>query len=309
MGRYVIRRLLQMIPVFIGTTFLIYFMVYQLGGDPIAAMFGDKAADPVFVRQMREEYHLNDPLIVQYWYYLTGLLQGDFGTSFSGIPVADELERAFPISIRLALVAFAIEIVFGIGAGLLAGLRRGKLADSVVLVTTLIVISIPVFVLGSVLQYWLGLQWKVFPAVATPGDPTWEDLILPGIVLGGLSLAFVARLTRTSVAENLRSDFVRTATAKGLPRRRVVTVHLLRNSLIPVVTFLGADLGALMAGAIVTEGIFNVDGVGRLIYLAVLKHENATVVGAVAALVIVYLVMNLIVDLLYAVLDPRIRYV
>lgn len=309
MGRYVIRRLLQMIPVFIGTTFLIYFMVYQLGGDPIAAMFGDKAADPVFVRQMREEFHLNDPLIVQYWYYLTGLLQGDFGTSFSGIPVADELRRAFPVSIRLALVAFAIEIVFGIGAGLLAGLRRGRFADSIVLVTTLVVISIPVFVLGSVLQYWLGLQWQVFPAVATPGDPTWEDLILPGIVLGSLSLAFVARLTRTSIAENLRSDFVRTATAKGLPRRRVITVHLLRNSLIPVVTFLGADLGALMAGAIVTEGIFNVDGVGRLIYLSVLKHENATVVGAVAALVIVYLVMNLIVDLLYAVLDPRIRYV
>ncbi|WTW95261.1 ABC transporter permease [Streptomycetaceae bacterium NBC_01309] len=309
MGRYVIRRLLQMIPVFIGTTFLIYFMVYQLGGDPIAAMFGDKAADPVFVRQMREEFHLNDPLIVQYWYYLTGLLQGDFGTSFSGIPVADELKRAFPISIRLALIAFAIELVIGIGAGLLAGLRRGKFADSVVLVTTLIVISIPVFVLGYVLQYWLGLQWNLFPATATPGDPTWSDLILPGIVLGSLSLAFVARLTRTSIAENLRADFVRTATAKGLPRRRVVTVHLLRNSLIPVVTFLGADLGALMAGAIVTEGIFNVDGVGRLIYLAVTKHESATVVGAVAALVIVYLVMNLIVDLLYAVLDPRIRYV
>ncbi|WP_436778379.1 ABC transporter permease [Yinghuangia sp. YIM S09857] len=309
MGRYVIRRLLQMIPVFIGTTFLIYFMVYQLGGDPIAAMFGDKAADPVFVRQMREEFHLNDPLIVQYWYYLTGLLQGDFGTSFSGIPVADELQRAFPVSIRLALVAFTIEIVVGVGAGLLAGLRRGKLADSIVLVTTLIVISIPVFVLGYVLQYWLGLKWNVFPATATPGTPTWSDLILPGIVLGGLSLAFVARLTRTSIAENMRADYVRTATAKGLPRRRVVTVHLLRNSLIPVVTFLGADLGALMAGAIVTEGIFNVEGVGRLIYLAVTKHESATVVGAVAALVIVYLVMNLIVDLLYAVLDPRIRYV
>ncbi len=308
MGRYVIRRLLQMIPVFIGTTFLIYFMVYQLGGDPVAAMFGDKAADPVFVRQIRAEYHLDDPLIVQYWHYLTGLLHGDFGTSFSGIPVADELERAFPISIRLALIAFAIEIVIGIGAGLLAGLRRGKFADSVVLVTTLIVISIPVFVLGYLFQYFLGTEWGLFPSTATPGDPTWSDLVLPGIVLGSLSLAFVARLTRTSIAENLRADYVRTATAKGLPRRRVVTVHLLRNSLIPVVTFLGADLGALMAGAIVTEGIFNVDGVGRLIYLAVTKHENATVVGAVAALVIVYLVMNLIVDLLYAVLDPRIRY-
>ncbi|MFJ8741893.1 ABC transporter permease [Embleya sp. NPDC127516] len=308
MGRYVVRRLLQMIPVFIGTTFLIYFMVYQLGGDPIAAMFGDRGADPVFVRQMREEFHLNDPLIVQYWYYITDLLQGDFGTSFNGRPVADELKRAFPVSIRLAMIAFAIEVVVGVGLGLLSGLRRGKFVDTLVLAGTLVVISIPVFVLGTVAQFWLGSEWGIFEATATVGDATWSQLLLPGIVLGSLSLAFVARLTRTSVAENMRADYVRTATAKGLPRRRVVTRHLLRNSLIPVVTFLGADLGALMAGAIVTEGIFNVDGVGRLIYLAVTKHESATVVGAVAALVMIYLVMNLIVDLLYAVLDPRIRY-
>ncbi|MGA4540177.1 ABC transporter permease [Uniformispora flossi] len=307
MGRYIIRRLLMMIPVFIGTTFLIYFMVYKLGGDPISAMFGDRGADPVFVAQKRAEYHLDDPFFVQYWYYLTGLLKGDFGTSFSGIPVWDELKNAFPISLRLALIAFAIEIVIGVTAGLLAGLRRGKFADSVVLVATLVVISIPVFVLGFVLQYWLGLKWGVFAATAST-EPTWSELILPGIVLGSLSLAFVARLTRTSIVENIRADYVRTATAKGLPRRRVVTVHLLRNSLIPVVTFLGADLGSLMAGAIVTEGIFNVNGVGRLIYLAVTKHESATVVGAVAFLVIIYLFMNLIVDLLYAVLDPRIRY-
>ncbi|GAA4963903.1 ABC transporter permease [Yinghuangia aomiensis] len=307
MGRYIIRRLLMMIPVFIGTTFLIYFMVYKLGGDPISAMFGDRGADPVFVAQKRAEYHLDDPFFVQYWYYLTGLLQGDFGTSFSGIPVWDELKNAFPISLRLALIAFAIEIVIGVTAGLLAGLRRGKFADSMVLVATLVVISIPVFVLGFVLQYWLGLKWGVFAATAST-EPTWSELILPGIVLGSLSLAFVARLTRTSIVENIRADYVRTATAKGLPRRRVVTVHLLRNSLIPVVTFLGADLGSLMAGAIVTEGIFNVNGVGRLIYLAVTKHESATVVGAVAFLVIIYLFMNLIVDLLYAVLDPRIRY-
>lgn len=308
MGRYVVRRLLQMIPVFIGTTFLIYFMVYKLGGDPIERLFGDKGADPVFVKQMREQLHLNDPLIVQYWNYLTNLLQGDFGTTLQGLSVADELKQAFPVSIRLAVIAFAIEVVFGIGLGLLSGLRRGRFIDSVVLVATLVVISIPVFVLGFVLQYWLGLKWHVFDATADVGTPTWSQLMLPGIVLGSLSLAYVARLTRTSIAENLRADYVRTATAKGLPRRRVVTRHLLRNSLIPVVTFLGADLGSLMAGAIVTEGIFNVNGVGRLIYLSVVRKESATVVGAVAALVMIYLVMNLIVDLLYAVLDPRIRY-
>jgi oligopeptide transport system permease protein len=308
MGRYVVRRLLQMIPVFIGTTFLIYFMVYKLGGDPISAMFGDKAADPTFVSEMRKQYHLDQPLLLQYWHYISNLVQGDFGTSFSGLPVSEELSIAFPVTIRLALLAFAIEIVFGIGLGLLAGLKRGKFVDSAVLAGTLVILSIPVFVLGFILQYWLGTKWGVFEATADVGTPTWSQLMLPAIVLAGLSMAYVARLTRTSVVENMRADYVRTATAKGLPRRRVVTVHLLRNSLIPVVTFLGADLGGLMAGAIVTEGIFNIDGVGRLIYLAVTKKESATVVGAVAALVIVYMVMNLIVDLLYAVLDPRIRY-
>ncbi|MFH9421457.1 ABC transporter permease [Streptomyces sp. NPDC017529] len=306
MGRYVIRRLLQMVPVFIGTTFLIFVMVYAIG-DPIAAMFGDRTPDPATAAAIRESLHLNDPLWSQYLQYMAGIFQGDFGTSFNGTPVVELMGNAFPNTIRLTLVAFVIELVVGLTLGVIAGLRRGRLVDTGVLVFTLLVISIPTFVTGYVLQYFVGvkLAWAA-PAVSI--DATLDELLLPGIVLAGVSLAYVSRLTRTSIAENLRSDYIRTATAKGLPRRRVVTVHLLRNSLIPVVTFLGTDIGGLMAGAVVTERIFNIQGVGYQLYQGILRQNSPTVVGFVTILVVVFLAANLLVDLLYAVLDPRIRY-
>lgn len=307
MGRYVARRLLQMIPVFFGSTLLIFLMVHFTPGDPIAARFGSRGADPAIVQQLREQFHLNDNVFVQYLYYLKGIATLDFGTAYSGQPVLEIMKDAFPVTIKLALVAFAIEIAIGLPLGLVAGLRRGGVFDSSALVGTLLVISIPVFVLGFVLQFFLAIKFGWFSPTVGAGAPV-SELLLPGIVLGSLSVAYVLRLTRTTVAENLRADYVRTATAKGLGRRRVVTVHLLRNSLIPVVTFLGADLGALMGGAIITEGIFNVPGVGGSIYQAVRIGENPTVVSFVTVLVMVYLLANLAVDLLYAVLDPRIRY-
>ncbi|KOG91065.1 ABC transporter permease [Streptomyces varsoviensis] len=308
MGRYILRRLLQMIPVFIGTTLIIFLMVYALPGDPVKALFGDKAADPATVLRLKHQFGLDKPLLEQYWTYLTNLVQGDLGTSFSQRPVTDILTDAIPVTIRLSLVAFAIEIVLGIGLGMLAGLKRGKLVDQLVLVVTLVVIAIPVFVLGYVAQSVLGNELHLI-------DPTVNDsndlsqLLLPGIVLASVSLAYVSRLTRTSIAENIRADYIRTAIAKGMPKRRVVGIHLMRNSLIPVVTFLGTDLGALMGGAIVTEGIFNVQGIGNTLYRAVLQADGPLVVGLVTFLVVVYLVASLLVDLLYAVLDPRIRYV
>jgi oligopeptide transport system permease protein len=307
LGRYVARRLLQMIPVFLGATLLIFLMVFALPGDPIEGLFGERAANPAVVAQLRAEYNLDEPLWKQYLLYLQGILTLDFGTTFSGRAVTDVLAEAFPVTLRLALVAFAFEMVLGVGLGLLAGLRRGGLFDGSTLVATLAVISIPIFVLGFVLQFVLGVKLGWVNPTVGAGAP-WRDLLLPGIVLGSLSVAYVLRLTRTTVAENMRADYVRTATAKGLPRQRVVTVHLLRNSLIPVVTFLGADLGALMGGAIVTESIFNVPGVGFTIVRALRLRESVTVVSFVTVLVLVYLLANLIVDLLYAVLDPRIRY-
>jgi oligopeptide transport system permease protein len=308
MGRYVARRLLQMIPVFIGTTLLIFLMVYALPGDPVRALFGDKGADPATVASIRHDLGLDQPILVQYWHYLTGLLQGDFGTQIaSRRPVTDVLADAFPVTIRLAALAFLIELVFGIGLGILAGMRAGSLIDSGVLIFTLLMISVPVFVLGFIFKTVFAVQlgW-VDPNVSN--DPKWGELVMPAVVLAGLSLAYVARLTRTSIAENLRSDYMRTAVAKGLPQSRVIGVHLMRNSMIPVVTFLGTDIGALMGGAIITEGLFNIKGVGGTIFESIQRREGTTLVGLVTVLVLVYLATSLIVDLLYAVLDPRIRY-
>ncbi|MFD3655178.1 ABC transporter permease [Streptomyces sp. 24-1644] len=309
MGRYVARRLLQMIPVFIGTTLLIFLMVYTLPGDPVRGLFGDKGADPATLAAMRHQLGLDQPILVQYWEYMKGIvLHFDFGTQIaSGRPVTDVLGDAFPVTLRLAAMAFLIEIVLGLALGMAAGLRAGRLTDNVVLVLTLLIISIPVFVLGFIVKsvFAFELGW-IAPNVSN--DATWGELFTPAIVLGSLSLAYVARLTRTTMAENLRSDYMRTAVAKGLPKRRIVGVHLMRNSLIPVVTFLGTDLGALMGGAVVTEGLFNVKGIGGTIFESIVRREGTTLVGLVTVLVLVYLFMSLLVDLLYAVLDPRIRY-
>jgi oligopeptide transport system permease protein len=306
MGRYVIRRLLQMVPVFIGSTFLIFVMVYALG-DPVAAFFGDRAPDPATVARIRRELGLDKPLVGQYAHYMRRLFTGDFGTAFNGQKVTELMGSAFPVTVRLTLVAVVIEIVLGVALGVVSGLRRGRAADTTVLLLTLVVISVPTFVSGYLLQYLLGVRGHVISPAVSPRAPL-KQLIVPGFVLALVSLAYVTRLTRTSVAENARADYVRTALAKGLPRFRVVTRHLLRNCLIAVGTFLGADIGSLMGGALVTERIFNIQGVGYQLYQGTLRQNSPTVVGFVTVLVIVFLVVNLLVDLLYAVLDPRIRH-
>ena len=308
MLRYILRRLLQVIPVLLGTTLLIYFMVFALPGDPIIAMFGDKTPNPAIVAQLREQYHLDQPFFVQYFIYLGGIFRGDFGIAFSGEPVSQILARTFPVTIRLSLMAIAIEMVAGILVGLVSGLRKGKLFDASSLVFSLILISLPIFVIAFVAQFVFGVQLGWARTTVSVGVPT-QDLIMPAFVLASVSFAQIVRLTRGSVIETSTLDFVQTAYSKGLSRRRVIPVHILRNSLIPVVTYLATDLGTLLVGATVTEGIFNVPGVGNTLYQAILRGEGPTVVSFVTVMVLIYLGVNLIVDLFYAVLDPRIRYV
>jgi oligopeptide transport system permease protein len=307
MGRYTLRRLLQLIPVFIGTTFLIYILVWAVPGDPLAGQCGERGCPDSFVEKMEAKFHLNDPVYIQYFYYLASLLRGDFGETFSGQSVNELIAQAYPITVRLALVAIVIEAVIGITAGVVTGMRRGSFLDNLVLVSTLFLIAIPVFVTGFMLQYLLGVKWGVITPTV-PTDFGLTDLIVPGFILGSGSMATVSRLTRVSFVENRRADYVRTAVAKGLTARRVTGIHLLRNSLIPVVTFIGIDIGGLMGGAIVTEGIFNIRGVGGLLFNAINRKESSLVVSLVVILVLVYLFCNLVVDLLYGVLDPRIRY-
>ena len=307
MAGYIVRRLLQAIPVLLGTTFLIYFMVFALPGDPIVALFGERTPPPQLVEALRERYHLDQPFIVQYFIFLGNIFRGDLGTSFSGQPVSQILAETFPVTLRLAVLAIFFEMVAGITVGLISGLRKGGIFDASALVVSLVLISLPIFVIAFVAQYIFGIQLGWFRTTVSAGAPT-QDLILPALVLATISFAQISRLTRASVIDTDTQDFVRTAASKGLSRSRIVPVHILRNSLIPVVTYLAVDFGVLMVGATVTEGIFNVPGVGRTLYQAIIRGEGPTVVSFVTVMVLIYLVVNLLVDLLYAVLDPRIRY-
>jgi oligopeptide transport system permease protein len=304
-GKYIIRRLLQMIPVIIGVTFIIYVAVFALG-DPTVGRCGERACPEGYIAKFRADYNLDKPVLVQYLLYMGNLLQGDLGTNFFGNRVIDELAVRWPVTLKLGLMALVIESVIGITAGVVAGIRRGKFIDSLVTVTTLLLISIPIFVIGSFSQLIFGVRLGWFPVTATQG--TFYQLIMPAFVLASVSLAYIARLMRANLSENLRADYVRTAKAKGLTNRRTVGVHTLRNSLIPVITYIGIDVGALMGGAIVTERIFNVNGIGNFLYRSINQKDGTSVVATVTCLVLIYLLVNLLVDILYGFLDPRISH-
>ncbi|MEQ1736011.1 MAG: ABC transporter permease [Rhodoglobus sp.] len=305
---YIVRRLLQGIPVFFGSTFLIFAMVFLQPGNPILRMFGDRTPSDAQLAALEAEYHLDQPFFVRYFLYLGDVFQGDLGTTFAGQSVNEILVRTFPTTLRLALLAVTIQLVVGVTAGLISALRKGGIFDNVALIFSLILISLPVFVFAFVAQFIFGIQLGIFRPTVGAGAP-WPDLILPAIVLAGLNMAYVIRLTRASVLETKQQDFVRMAYGKGLTQGRVVPVHILRNSLIPVTTNLAADFGILIVGATVTEGIFNVPGVGAELFKAINRHDTPEIVSIVTVLVIVYVLVNLVIDLLYGVLDPRIRYV
>jgi len=307
MFRYIVRRLLQMVLTFFGATFIVYALVFANQDDPLQALAGERPLSAQVRQVLTERYHLDEPFLVQYWYYMKGLLTGDFGTSLTGRKIADMMQQAWPTTIRLALIAIVIAAVVALIAGVVSGIRRGSLFDNTTLVITLVLLSLPIVVLAPLTQLIFGIKLGWFPPTAG-AHPSFFALLLPALVLGSTVIATELRVTRASVAENLRSDYVRTARAKGLSRQRVIGVHVLRNSLIPVVTLIGVDIGGLMSGAIVTEGVFNIPGVGFNLFRGIRTEDGPLVVGFVSVLVIVFLVVNLLVDLLYAALDPRIRY-
>ena len=307
MGKYLLRRVLQVIPVVLGTTLLVYALVFALPGDPVKAMFGDKPVNPAVAAQIRAEYNLDKPFIVQYFIFLKNALTLDFGKTFSGQLVIDEIGRAFPVTIKLAIMAFVFEAIFGVVFGVISGLKKGKWYDTVILIVSLLLISVPTFVTGFLGQYFLGVKWSILPVTAG-NDPTFIDLLMPAMVLGSVSMAYIIRLTRSEISSNIAEDYARTARAKGMSNRQVMLRHVLRNSLIPVVTYLGQDIAALMGGAMISETIFNIHGIGWLTYQSILKGEGNLVVSIVTLLMLIFVVCNLIVDLLYAALDPRIRY-
>jgi oligopeptide transport system permease protein len=256
---------------------------------------------------LRARYHLDDPLLVQYGHYLWGLLHGDFGVDFAGNSVFGTIKSSWPVTLKLGLTAWAIESALGILLGTFAALRRGGAFDVGVLAGTMLVYGVPYFVIAYVSQIAFGVHLHWFPTAGI--DEGWPHAyILPAVVLALFGLASVARLTRGSVLENLRADHVDTAIAKGLPRHLIIRRHVLRNSMIPVISLLGLDLGGLLGATVLIEGIFNLPGIGYQIFVGIQQHNGPVVVGIGTLIVLIYVLINLAVDVTYAVLDPRIRY-
>ncbi len=283
-------------------------MVFAMPGNPILRMFGDRTPTDQQIAALEAKYHLDQDFLTRYFIYLGDVFRGDLGTTYAGQSVNEILARTFPTTLRLALLAVAIELVVGVIAGLISGLRKGGIFDHAALLISLVLISLPVFVLAFISQWFFGIELGWVRPTVGQGAP-WQDLILPAIDRAALNMASTVRHSRASVIETNQMDFVRMAYGKGLPRRRVIRVHILRNSMIPVTTSLAADFGILIVGATVTEGIFNVPGVGNELFHAINRHDTPEIVSIVTVLVIVYVFVNLLIDLLYGVLDPRIRYV
>jgi ABC-type dipeptide/oligopeptide/nickel transport system permease component len=306
MGSYVVRRLLQALVVFLGVTMLIYGAVFLLPGDPIKALSPSRPLPPNVVAQLRHQFDLDAPIWQQYLHYVGNVVRGNLGTDFFGRPVLGLMKERWPVTLRLAATAWLFEIVLGVGLGVWAALRRGRVADYAILGAGIAVISIPAFVLAFTAQLLLGVDAGIFP-VAGVQDGWPMSYVLPGFILGAFGLASVSRLVRSTMTENLQADFIRTAVAKGASTRRIVLRHALRNSLIPAVTYLALDLGTLLGGTVIVEGIFNLPGVGQLLFAGIQQQNGPVIVGVSTTLVLVFLVLNLVVDLLYAVLDPRIH--
>jgi ABC-type dipeptide/oligopeptide/nickel transport system permease component len=308
MNRYIIRRLLQMIPVVIGTVILLYLAMYVLPGDPVQALVGERATSEEFRNAVIEKYGLNDPLPVRIGRYLNNLVHFDFGeSSVTRQPVWEIIKEKVPVSFRLAIAGSFFLVVLGLSTGMISAVKKYSMADASVTLTAIILVSIPVFVLGVLLQI-MALKTQGTLGLPITGLTTWKHYILPGFVVASVSMAYVARLQRTTLLETLETDYVRTARAKGLRERRVIFNHAWRNSIIPVVTYLGVDIGTLIGGAILTETVFNIPGLGRQLAASIQSKDNQVVLGISIFVVFVYLIANLIVDLLYAVIDPRIRY-
>ncbi|MBN9154666.1 MAG: ABC transporter permease [Microbacterium sp.] len=304
----VLKRVGALLIVFVGVTFLIYALVFALPGDPIKALGGDRPLPDSVVAVLRAKYHLDQPLIVQYLEWVGGLFRGDLGLDFHGRPVADQLAARWPVTFTLALTAWVIELILGLGLGLIAAIRRGTAVDQGILTVTILIGAIPVFVVGSTAQLVFGVRLGWFPvAGTTQGWPT--AYILPALVIAIFGLGAVARLMRNASVDALGSDFVRLVRAKGVGEGRVIGVHVVRNSLIPAATYLATDLGYLLGGAVIIEGIFNMPGIGNLLFNAIRAHEGPTVVGVSSLLILVFLILSLLVDLLHVALDPRLRRV
>ncbi|OBW93283.1 ABC transporter permease subunit [Gallibacterium genomosp. 3] len=334
MFRFIFKRVAMVIPTFIGITLLTFALIHLIPGDPIEIRMGERGLSPEVHQQMMHQLGLDKSLPEQYFDYLKGIAHGDFGTSFkNNVPVLDEFLSLFPATIELAVFAILFAIIIGIPIGILAAIKRGSIFDHSVMAISLTGYSMPIFWWGLLLMLLVSVQWNLTPVSGRIDAEYWIDsvtgfmlidswlsgepgafksavmhLILPSIVLGTIPLAVISRMTRSSMLEVLGEDYIRTARAKGLSSMRVIVIHALRNALIPVVTVIGLIVGQLLSGAILTETIFSWPGIGKWVIEAIRARDYPVVQSAVLIIATIIIIVNLLVDLLYGVVNPRIRY-
>ncbi|WP_188646693.1 ABC transporter permease [Marinithermofilum abyssi] len=330
---YAIRRVLMLIPVLIGMSIITFSIVHAIPGSPAQAILGDRA-NPEAVKQLNESMGLNDPLYVQYFRYLGNVLQGDLGTSYkTGRPILDEIGPYLAATVELAVMAMIIAVFFGVNLGILSAWRQNSAIDYTSMVIALIGVSMPIFWLGLLEQWvfaqelgWLPSNGRIDPRMTfesithfyfidalIQGDfyalqDAFNHIWLPAIALGTIPMAIIARMTRSSMLEVMRSDYIRTARAKGVGEVLIVYKHALKNAFIPILTVFGLQMGLLLGGAVLTETIFSWPGIGRYLYDAIVSRDYPVIQSGILVIATIFVLINLIVDLLYAYVDPRIQY-
>ena len=305
MVKYIIRRLIAMIPVVIGITFLVFMIMQLAPGDPVRMILGD-SAEPEAIEAMREEMGLNDPVLVQYGRYMVNLLHGDMGSSYTNQrPVAHEVFSRVPATFELALVSAVVSILIAIPLGVVAAVKQNTLFDNLSMVLSLVGISMPAFWLALMLMLVFSLRLGWFPVQGNSDG--WRSFVLPSIAIGFMNMAAIARTTRSSMLETIRQDYIRTARSKGISEGEVIMHHAFGNALIPTITVVGVQLGGLLGGAVLTETVFAWPGLGRLMVQAVNGRDVPVVMGCIVILSIGFSIVNLIVDLAYGFIDPRVR--
>jgi ABC-type dipeptide/oligopeptide/nickel transport system permease component len=304
MSRYIVTRLVVIIPVLLGVVFVVMLTLDLIPGDPVALMLGENAR-PEEIATLRANLGLDDPLIVRYVRYLGDVLRGDLGRSIlTNRPVADEIADVFPKTMQLALASMALAMMLGIATGLFSAMRPGGVGDAMMRLFALIGLSMPVFWLGLVLIYVFAYYLRLLPV---GGTGSWQHLILPAVTLALPSMAIISRMTRSTMLEIRREDYVRTAQAKGLAGSAVIGRHIFRNALIPIVTVIGLQFGQLLGGAVLTETVFAWPGLGRLTVAAIFARDYILLQGCVLVFALSFVLINTVVDISYGFIDPRTR--
>lgn len=304
MWKFIAKRLVAMIPVLLGVTLVIYLILNMAPGDPAKVILGEQAT-PEQIAELREEMGLNDPVLIQYARYIFNLVQGDMGESYnSGLKCNVEIFARFPNTLRLTICAISLAVILALPIGIIAAVKQNSIFDGVSMFIALIGLSMPVFWLGLLLILFFSLRLGWFPSSGAEG---WKSLVLPTVTLGFQQMASIARVTRSSMLEVIRADYIRTARAKGVAESKVITKHALKNALIPTVTVVGLQFGGMLGGSVMTESVYAWPGVGRLMVQSINKRDIPMVLGCVIMFSVTSSVVNLLVDVLYGFIDPRIK--